>query len=229
MDMAVLLYARPSPLAAHPMPRLAFLALLALPLVAGCSSNRALLDQQAEEIALLRQDLDAAYAELERAKAAGASTADLEARLEAALAREKELRAQLGSATNERGERGETVAVLPTDIYFESGSAELTPEGVTRMVDIARRLREMQRGRMIRVEGYTDDRPIGAALQKQYPSNWELSAARAAMVARHLQWTHSFPGSEIEIVGFSQYHPQASNGTPEGRQQNRRVRIALLD
>jgi chemotaxis protein MotB len=210
------------------MPRLVFLALLALPLVAGCSSNRALMDQQAEEIALLRQDLDAAYAELERAKAAGANTADLEARLEAALAREQELRAQLG-AGNANGERGETVAVLPTDIYFESGSAQLTPEGVTRMVDIARKLREMQRGRMVRVEGYTDDRPIGEALQKQYPSNWELSAARAAMVARHLQWTHGFPGSEVEIVGFSQYHPQASNDTPEGRQQNRRVRIALLD
>ena len=55
-----------------------------------------------------------------------------------------------------------------------------------------------------------------------------LSAARAGMVARHLQWTHNFDGANMEIVGLSQYHPTADNATAEGREQNRRVRIAVM-
>jgi chemotaxis protein MotB len=48
------------------------------------------------------------------------------------------------------------------------------------------------------------------------------------MVARHLQWTHNMDGTTMEVVGLSQYHPLTSNATPEGRQQNRRVRIAVM-
>ncbi|MDX1439268.1 MAG: OmpA family protein, partial [Rubricoccaceae bacterium] len=117
---------------------------------------------------------------------------------------------------------------LPTDIYFESGSAELTSDGVAGLVEITERLRSEFSGRTIRVEGYTDSNPIGPNLQQIYPSNWELSAARAAMVARHLQWTHHFEGSNMEVVGLSQYHPTGNNATPEGREQNRRVRIAVM-
>ena len=182
----------------------------------GCS-NRALLDEQQAEIDLLRSDLADAYNQIDSLRA---QNADLEYRLRQAMQREVE------SARN--GERGETVAVLPADIFFESGSAALRPEGVDRLAEVAQRLRAEFPDREIRVEGYTDDKPIGPNLEAQYPSNWELSAARAATVARHLQWTHGFEGQRMEVVGLSQYHPQASNATAEGRQQNRRVRIAVM-
>jgi chemotaxis protein MotB len=177
----------------------------------GCASARPAADDAAE---LLREDLQAAYAEIERLRA---ENAELDYRLRQAMD---------GAARN--GERGQTVAVLPTDIFFESGSAELTAQGVARMGEIARRLQSEFSGREVRIEGYTDNMPIGPNLRAQYPSNWELSAARAATVARALQRAHNLDGRRIEIVGLGEYHPAVSNATPEGRQQNRRVRIAVM-
>jgi chemotaxis protein MotB len=193
------------------------LPLLAFALLAGGCSNRALLEEKQSEIDLLREDLNAAYAEIDRLETQNASY-------------ERQLREAMNevAVASNRGERGETVAVLPTDILFASGSADLTPEGIDRLADVADRLRTEYPGREVRVEGYTDDKPIGPNLQSTYPSNWELSSARAGMVARHLQWTHNLDGAMMEVVGLSQYHPLASNATPEGRQQNRRVRIAVM-
>ncbi len=182
---------------------------------AGCASQRDLAGPDAEalraENARLRADL-----------------ATVEAERDEMRARIGELEYQLSLQSTRSGERGQTVALLPTDIFFESGSAELTEAGAFRLVEVAERLRAEYPGRTIRIEGYTDSQPIGPALQAQYPSNWELSAARAATVARHLQWTHDFDGAQIEVVGLSQYHPQATNATAEGREQNRRVRIAVM-
>jgi chemotaxis protein MotB len=199
-----------------PFRPLVALVLLAALATSGCSS-RAALDEGPSEIELLREDLNAAYAEIDRLKTQNAS---MERQLREAMDR------AVGGASN--GERGETVAVLPTDILFASGSAELTPEGVAALADVAARLRAEFPGREVRIEGSTDDKPIGPNLQSTYPSNWELSAARASMVARHLQWTHNLEGTNMEVVGLAQYHPLASNATPEGRQQNRRVRIAVM-
>jgi chemotaxis protein MotB len=189
------------------------LLLLALPLLAACSSRAALND----ETALLREDLAASYAEIDRLRAANA---ELEFRLRQSM--ENEIQAARS------GERGETVAVLPTDIFFESGSAQLTQQGAARIAEVAQRLRSEFRGREIRIEGSTDDRPIGPNLRGQYPTNWELSAARAATVARQLQQAHGFDPRHIEIVGLGEFHPQASNATAEGRAQNRRVRVAVM-
>lgn len=188
-------------------------ALLVAPLLlTGCAGAARTTDT--DEATLLREDLEAAYAEIERLRA---QNQELDYRLR-----------QMMDRTASGGERGETVAVLPTDIFFESGSAEITSQGASRLAEIARRLQNEYRGREIRIEGYTDDRPIGPTLRAQYPSNWELSAARAGSVARYLQQSHGFDGRRIEIVGLGEYHPQASNNTAEGRQQNRRVRIAVM-
>lgn len=124
--------------------------------------------------------------------------------------------------------RGETIEVLSTDLFFESGSAQLTSEGVDRLVDVAERLRSEYSDRVVRVEGYTDDKPIGDRLSQRFPSNWELSAARASAVVRHLQWTHELEPVRFEVVGFGEYQPIADNETAEGRSENRRVRVAVL-
>lgn len=124
--------------------------------------------------------------------------------------------------------RGETVDVLSADVFFESGSAELAPEGLDRLKEVGTRLQHAYAGRTIRIEGYTDSNPIRGRLKETYPSNWELSAARAASVARHLQWTYDIAPERLEVVGYGPYQPIASNDTEEGRRMNRRVRIAVL-
>ncbi|PEN13999.1 hypothetical protein CRI94_08085 [Longibacter salinarum] len=124
--------------------------------------------------------------------------------------------------------RGETVEVLSTDLYFESGSAQLTSEGVEKLKSVAATLKREYPNRVVRVEGYTDDQPIGDKLKSKFPSNWELSAGRAAAVVRHLQWTHNLSPERFEVVGFGPYQPLATNETADGRRQNRRVRIAVL-
>jgi chemotaxis protein MotB len=140
------------------------------------------------------------------------------------------LRQQLEAARKEAAapRRGETIEVLSTDVYFRSGSAELSPEGVEELKAVAQRIRAAYPERTIRIEGYTDARPIAAPLEETYPSNWELSAARAARVARHFRWTHDMDPSRFEVVGFGAQHPVATNETEEGRRQNRRVRVAVL-
>ena len=203
----------------RPLPLALLVAAAAL---AGCASTRppdgdALARLRADSTTM-RADLEAAYSQLEAAQRERDAARARVAELERALAMQ-----------GDNGARGETVAVLPTDIFFESGSAQLSAEGTRRLVEVAQRLRTQFPGRTIRVEGYTDSQPIGPNLQRTYPSNWELSAARAAMVARHLQWTHSFDGTRMEVVGLGEYHPLATNATAEGREQNRRVRVAVLD
>jgi len=75
------------------------------------------------------------------------------------------------------------------------------------------------------VEGHTDDRPIRTAA---FPSNWELSAARAASVV-HQFMKQGIDPLRLEIVGFGEFHPRQTNDTPEGRNANRRVAILVLE
>lgn len=142
----------------------------------------------------------------------------------------QQLRQKLETAREEAAslQRGQTVQVLSTDVYFKSGSAELSQEGVDELETVARRIQADFSDRTIRIEGYTDSRPIAAPLEDTYPSNWELSAARAARVARHFRWTHDMDPSRFEVVGFGAQHPVATNETVEGRRKNRRVRVAVL-
>lgn len=125
-------------------------------------------------------------------------------------------------------EQGETVEVLQTDVFFESGSAQLTQEGKARLNDVAQRLKQVYPGRIIRVEGHTDSKPVGPTLQRTYPTNWELSAARAAAVVRHLEQQHNVRPERFELVGYGPFRPIVPNQTAKGRTANRRVRIAVL-
>jgi chemotaxis protein MotB len=142
----------------------------------------------------------------------------------------EQLKKKLEAAQEEAAspQRGQTVEVLSADVYFESGSAELTSKGVDELKGVAQRIQENYPDRTIRIEGYTDSEPIAEPLAQKYPSNWELSAARAARVARHFRWTHDMDPSRFEVVGFGAQHPVATNKTAEGRRKNRRVRAAVL-
>ena len=77
----------------------------------------------------------------------------------------------------------------------------------------------------LRIEGHTDNVPIH---NLQFSSNWELSTARATEIVRLLIVRDGFDAASLSAAGYAEYHPVASNGTPEGRGMNRRVDIVIL-
>jgi len=123
---------------------------------------------------------------------------------------------------------GRTVAILDADELFESAEAVLLPDGEQRLTVLAEQLKREYAGRTIRVEGHSDSVPLGSRLREKYPSNWELSAARAAAVVRYLIDFHEMPTGQIEVVAFGSTKPVARNDTSEGRRMNRRIRIAVM-
>lgn len=112
-------------------------------------------------------------------------------------------------------------------ILFPSGEAQITPDGVKVLERIGKVLKNTQ-GKIIRVEGHTDNVPIHPRLQKEFPTNWELSTARATNVVRFLQEKSGIDDVRLQAIGMSEYHPVASNETVSGRSKNRRIEIALL-
>jgi chemotaxis protein MotB len=111
---------------------------------------------------------------------------------------------------------------IRTDILFPSGSATLAPGAIDILTRLAESLRSVPNP--IRVEGHTDDRPIST---RAFPSNWELSAARASSVV-HLFSSRDIVPSRLAVIGLGEYRPVKSNTTSEGRNANRRVVIVIL-
>lgn len=112
---------------------------------------------------------------------------------------------------------------IKTDILFPSGSAEIGPEAVAILDRIAEILKPLPS--LIRVEGHTDNRPISTA---QFPSNWELSGARASRIVRQLESRGVTP-TRMSVAGQGEHQPLADNSTQEGRNRNRRVTLLILD
>lgn len=112
-------------------------------------------------------------------------------------------------------------------ILFPSGEADITPAGLKILERVGNIIKNVQ-DKTIRVEGHTDNVPIHPRLQKQFPTNWELSTTRATNVVRFLQDKIGMDATRLQAVGLSEYHPLASNTTAAGRGQNRRIEIALL-
>lgn len=107
--------------------------------------------------------------------------------------------------------------------FYDSGSAVPHADSVQTLNQIAAALRTTPYD--IRIEGHTDNIPIHTA---QFDSNWELSTARATHLARIFIVDHHFEPSRLSASGYAEYHPTASNDTPDGRSQNRRVDIIVL-
>lgn len=111
-------------------------------------------------------------------------------------------------------------------IFFDTGKAEIKPAGLHILEKLGKVLKEMKDKR-IQVEGYTDNAVISGQLTKKFPTNWELSSARALAVVRFLNEKMAIDGSRLSAVAYSQYQPVASNDTPEGKSLNRRIEIVL--
>ncbi len=108
-------------------------------------------------------------------------------------------------------------------VLFGSGSATVSAQGLELMKHIGLKLQEIPNA--VVVEGYTDNVPISTA---EYPSNWELSSARAITVARYLIYDIGVEEERISVTGYGEQHPIDSNDTAEGRANNRRIEITVL-
>jgi chemotaxis protein MotB len=111
-------------------------------------------------------------------------------------------------------------------ILFEFGKANISPEGREILTRVGKILKNVK-DKKIRVVGHTDNVAIMKEYRHKFPSNWELSAARAAAVVRHFQKEIGIDPENLEAVGHSFYDPVATNETEEGRAQNRRVNIVI--
>ncbi len=123
--------------------------------------------------------------------------------------------------------RGKLKVNMLDEILFDSGKTTIKPQGV----EVLERLGSILvtvKDRAINIEGHTDNVPIGAELARRYPTNWELSAARATTVARYLQEKTGIDPGFLSATGYGEYQPVAPNETEEGRARNRRIEIVLV-
>ena len=112
------------------------------------------------------------------------------------------------------------------EILFDSGEATVKRAGQEILARIGEVLKKAE-DRQVVVQGHTDNVQIVGRLADRFPTNWELSAARAVNVARFLQEAVGMDPSRLGAAGFSEYRPRADNGTEDGRQLNRRIEILL--
>ena len=113
---------------------------------------------------------------------------------------------------------------LPEAILFDSGSANVKKSGKKVLNKVARELVDVPYQTI--VGGFTDNVPISKRLAEQFPSNWDLAAARATNVVRKLE-DSGVPKGRMVVVSFGENQPVASNDTAEGRSKNRRIEIRL--
>lgn len=122
--------------------------------------------------------------------------------------------------------KGKLTVNMVDSVLFDSGKAEVKPEGLVvlqKVIDILKPIQD----KTIRIEGHTDNVQISGALARRYPTNWELSSARAINVTRYLQ-QQGVDAALLAAVAYGEYKPVASNETEEGRAANRRIEIVLV-
>jgi chemotaxis protein MotB len=224
--------------------KLASLAMLGL--LSGCGVSKSQLESKSLEAENYRRQYGD---EAEKVKALEAKVAQLNdelaalqkqrARSDEALAQAREelekkssqyeqlaqsLKEEIRSGKIELSElKGRTVVKMKDRILFSSGSVAINPEGQAALAKVAQALKDVE-GKLIRVEGHTDDVPTDP--KGAFPSNWELSTTRALAVVRLLQ-EQGVPAGRLSAAGYGEFRPIASNKSPQGKSLNRRIEIVL--
>ncbi|HEX6266910.1 MAG TPA: OmpA family protein [Burkholderiales bacterium] len=198
------------------------------------------LEQQKTELEQQKTSLEGDRAALERQQAQlRAQNEALEQQKQVLLSASKQSQSQYDKLVNELNQevqKGQLQVrrykdMLTVDVaeqlFFDSGRAALKETGKDVLKKVADAMKSYE-DKAIRVVGHTDNVPITKGLQKVFPSNWELSAARATTVVRFLQDAGIEP-ERLLATGRAEYAPVAPNDSPEGRQKNRRIEITLID
>jgi chemotaxis protein MotB len=184
-------------------------------------------------------ELDAQKAQLEADKEAlEAAKAELAKSVEAAEGELNELKGTYDSFREKmkdeiaRGDinleqtGGKLRVGLVDKILFDPGEAEISKRGENVLARVAEALASIP-DKQIQVSGHTDKMPINSPLAEKYPTNWELSTARATQVVRFLAEKAGVPPRRLVASGYGEFHPIASNKTSSGRAKNRRIEILL--
>ena len=185
------------------------------------------LDQCKKDKANLDKLVKGYTGEINAMEAALAEAAAREARAAKRLAEYNSMLKQLKSMIDSgklkvRIVRNKMVIELPEAVLFASGSAKLKTEGVRVLAELGPVLASLK-GREFQVGGHTDNKPIRT---KRFPSNWQLSGARAIDVTQ-LLIEYGVPGTRVSAAAYADTQPVADNDTKDGRALNRRIEIAL--
>ena len=142
----------------------------------------------------------------------------------AQVIKDKQLKDMVAFVTVVQTINGDIVITIPDRLLFNSGEATVRTEALPFLEGLGGAILEMNRH--ARVEGHTDNVPIRTA---QFPSNWELSAARAVMVVRVLWELYGVPADHLAAVGHADTRPVTANSDTEQRAKNRRVEVVILE
>lgn len=198
-----------------------------------------------QQLAALRLQLSSLQEALEASEAkdkeSQAKIADLGQRLNVALAKKvQELNRYrsdfFGKLKEALGDRADFQIVgdrfvFPSDVLFDSGSDALKPEATTQLDKLAEALRELETkippdiAWVMRIDGHTDIKPIATP---EFPSNWELSSARAISVVRYLM-LRGVPANRLVAAGFGEFQPIDAAENDESLRQNRRIELKLTE
>lgn len=188
----------------------------------------------ARELKASRAEFANLKGEREKLSGALAQTVAEKAQLEAELKRvqgelSQKLEPEIQSGNIAIKRRGDQLVVDVSDqVLFEAGQADVSERGRKVLAQVAPSLAELSKY-AIEVGGHTDGtRVVSPATQERFPTNWELSTARATNVVRFLQEQGKLAGERLVAAGFAEFKPVASNASAAGRQKNRRIEIALV-
>jgi chemotaxis protein MotB len=121
---------------------------------------------------------------------------------------------------------GRLKVTIVNQLLFPEGAWALNDQGRQTLDKLIPTLTEVKTG-PIQVDGFTDNVPIGAALRKTFPTNWQLSSARADAVVQYLQ-SEGVDANLLVAAGYGDTHPIAPNTTPQGRARNRRIEVTIV-
>ena len=193
------------------------------------------LDKSQSELNDARTALVRAQSESEDFKAkletAQSQIEDLKREQESAMQMRKGLEEEMRAALESRDVtiselQGKLTVNILDRVLFDSGEAELKPEGASVLRKVAAILAQHPKA-TIHVVGHTDNVPIRASARSRFASNWELSTARATAAVRFLAEACGLDSRRLGAVGYGEFRPVADNSTAEGRARNRRIAITI--
>ena len=191
-----------------------------------CGQQLSSLRTQVADLTIIRDQLQRSGVELAQ------KVAEKEKELQALHATQDELVAELKNEIADKTVQVEQIrdqlrVDMVDEVLFDSGETALKPAGVAVLGRIGAVIAKAS-DRRVEVQGHTDNVPISGALAKRFPSNWELSAARATNVVRFLQEQAKLDPGRLSASGYAEFRPRGPNDTDAGKRRNRRIEILLV-